>query len=75
MIQDFLEISVTLNQDFLPIFQTPDGQKAYEDTLETTRMNFPHYIRELEGIADGAKVSFQKVRNSNIFIDTYFSQM
>lgn len=61
MIQDYLENSISLKNDLLPAYKTPEGLKAYEDTLECLKKNFPQYIRELEGTADGAKVSFQKV--------------
>lgn len=36
-------------------------ENAYNETLETIKKSFPQYIRELEGIADGAQVEFHKV--------------
>lgn len=36
-------------------------ENSYNETLETVRNSFPQYIRELEGVADGAQVDFYKV--------------
>uniref|UniRef100_T1GC45 Uncharacterized protein n=1 Tax=Megaselia scalaris TaxID=36166 RepID=T1GC45_MEGSC len=36
-------------------------KNAYNETLESVKQSFPQYIRELEGIADGAQVEFHKV--------------
>lgn len=34
---------------------------VYEETLKSVQTSFPQYIRELEGVADGAQVEFYKV--------------
>jgi hypothetical protein len=46
----------------LPLYETDAGKKAYEETLTSVRKNFPQYVREMEGTADGAKVHFHKVQ-------------
>lgn len=56
-----MEISESLNEDFLPAFNTQKGQQIYQETLENVKKNFPQYIEELQGTADGAKVPFHKV--------------
>jgi len=61
IISNFLEISTSLNEEYLPAYETKIGRKAYEDTLESVKKNFPQYVRELEGIADGAQVPFHKL--------------
>ncbi|CAH1968401.1 unnamed protein product [Acanthoscelides obtectus] len=61
MIHNFLKISTSLNHCYLPCYETSEGRKAYEDTLNCVKSNFPQYIRELEGIADGAQVPFHKL--------------
>lgn len=61
MIEDFLAGYKFLNEELLPAYETPEGKKAYDETLEVLKQNFPHYVRELQGTADGAKVSFLKV--------------
>ena len=43
------------------MYETDIGKKAYDDTLAVVNKNFPQYVRELQGIADGAKVPFYKV--------------
>mgnify|MGYP000577815299 CR=1 FL=1 len=43
------------------MYETDAGRKAYEDTFAVVNQSFPQYVRELEGIADGAKVPFHKV--------------
>lgn len=35
--------------------------QIYNETLESVKDSFPQYIRELEGVADGAEVEFHKV--------------
>uniref|UniRef100_A0A182N122 Peptidase C45 hydrolase domain-containing protein n=1 Tax=Anopheles dirus TaxID=7168 RepID=A0A182N122_9DIPT len=61
IIHSFLAKSVTLNETYLPLFNTEKGRKIYVDTYETVNRSFPQYIRELQGIADGAKVDFHKL--------------
>ncbi|EFA00578.1 beta-alanyl-dopamine/carcinine hydrolase [Tribolium castaneum] len=61
IIQSFLEQSTSLHEDFLPAYDTPEGRKAYEDTLNCVKANFPQYIDELQGTADGAKVPFHEL--------------
>lgn len=39
-------------------------ETVYNDTLECVRSSFPQYVRELEGVADGAQVEFHKVMYS-----------
>lgn len=61
MIQDYVNNSETLNEEYIPLCATVDGQKLYEDTLNSVKNNFPQYVRELEGIADGCGVPFNKL--------------
>ncbi|XP_044749400.1 uncharacterized protein LOC123310085 [Coccinella septempunctata] len=61
LIQSFVNSSEALNQEYLPAYNTTEGKEAYEATLNNLIRNFPQYIKELEGIADGAKVPFYKL--------------
>lgn len=61
MIQDFVSIYPPLHQTYLPLFATEDGRKVYEETLDAVRKQFPQYVREIQGTADGANVPFSKV--------------
>nr|BDD85287.1 beta-alanyl-dopamine hydrolase [Ischnura senegalensis] len=61
LIQSFLSISVPLNTTYLPLYETDEGLHAYETTLAIVKENFPQYVRELQGIAEGAQVPFHKL--------------
>lgn len=58
LIQDFLESFKELHNTLLPAYQTEAGRAAYDQTLACVTENFPHYVRELQGTADGAQVPF-----------------
>ncbi|XP_022904794.2 beta-alanyl-dopamine/carcinine hydrolase [Onthophagus taurus] len=59
MIHDLLEKCVEFLK--LPTYETESGKEAYENTLAVVKENFPQYIEEIQGIADGAKVPFYKL--------------
>ncbi|XP_059485422.1 beta-alanyl-dopamine/carcinine hydrolase [Neocloeon triangulifer] len=61
LIQNFVGISKPLNQVFIPLYNTEAGRRVYETTLKSVRSNFPQYVRELEGTAEGAQVPFYKL--------------
>lgn len=61
LIQNFVNNYSVLNKEYLPAYETPEGRKAYDDTYNCVKENFPHYISELEGTADGAQVPFHKL--------------
>ncbi|XP_037782824.1 LOW QUALITY PROTEIN: uncharacterized protein LOC119579166 [Penaeus monodon] len=59
IIEDYLAASKHSHDSLLKQFSEGDGKVAYDVTLENLKTNFPQYIRELQGIADGARVPFQ----------------
>lgn len=59
IIEDYLAASKHSHDSLLKQFGEGDGKAAYDVTLENLKTNFPQYIRELQGIADGARVPFQ----------------
>lgn len=61
LIKEFLEKSSQLNDHFLPVYNTEEGRKIYEETLKVVTENFPQYVDEIRGTADGADVEFYKV--------------
>jgi hypothetical protein len=70
-----LAASTNLNKELVPLYETDAGRKVYEETLTSVRKNFPQYVREMEGTADGAQVPFHKVRLTIFFwvqTRTYF---
>jgi len=58
IIEDFLETFSELKESYLPAYETPEGKAAYDSTLKMLEENFPHYVREIQGTADGARVPF-----------------
>ncbi|XP_011185178.1 beta-alanyl-dopamine/carcinine hydrolase [Zeugodacus cucurbitae] len=61
IIKNFLVLCNPLNESYLPLYNKDEGRKVYNETLESVKKSFPQYIRELEGIADGAQVEFHKL--------------
>nr|CAD7204674.1 unnamed protein product [Timema douglasi] len=62
LIQSFVAACGPLNKEFLPLYETDAGKKVYQETLDAVQHNFPQYIKELQGTADGSKVPFHKVQ-------------
>ncbi|XP_071653594.1 beta-alanyl-dopamine/carcinine hydrolase [Temnothorax longispinosus] len=61
IIQDFVDVYPPLNEIYLPLFVTEQGKKVYNETLDAVKKQFPQYLREIEGTADGANVPFHKL--------------
>nr|CAD7400886.1 unnamed protein product [Timema cristinae] len=55
LIQSFVAACGPLNKEFLPLYETDAGKKVYQETLDAVQHNFPQYIKELQGTADGSK--------------------
>lgn len=60
MIQNTVETSKSLKK-YISVYETVRGREVYEETLAAVHKDFPQYIRELEGTADGANVPFYKL--------------
>ncbi|KAK7083919.1 hypothetical protein SK128_014954 [Halocaridina rubra] len=58
IIEDFLASFKELHECLLPAYESPEGRAAYDLTLASLQENYPQYIREIQGTADGAKVPF-----------------
>ncbi|XP_031828088.1 C45 family peptidase tan [Nomia melanderi] len=61
IIRNFVEIYRPLNETYLPLYETEAGKKIYEETLSCVEQQFPGYLREIQGTADGANVPFHKL--------------
>ncbi|XP_012256665.2 uncharacterized protein LOC105686426 [Athalia rosae] len=61
LIQNYVKNYSPLNDVSLPLYETDAGRKVYEETLDCVREQFPQYLREIQGTADGAKVPFHKL--------------
>lgn len=49
-------------RDFEREYKTKRGWAAYEQTLTNMKRRYPHYVKEIQGIADGSGVPFHQVR-------------
>lgn len=62
LIQNYVKTYNPLNEVYLPLYETEAGRKVYEETLACVVEQFPQYVKEIQGTADGANVPFHKVR-------------
>lgn len=50
------------NEKMLPAyFNTTDGKELYDSLTQEAMMSFPQYVEEIQGLADGAGLPFDKV--------------
>ena len=63
LIQKFVDIYKPLNETYLPLYETEAGRKIYDETLACVEQQFPGYVKEIQGTADGANVPFHKVHS------------
>ncbi|XP_017884388.1 uncharacterized protein LOC108627587 [Ceratina calcarata] len=61
LIRSFLDVYRPLNETYLPLYETQTGKKIYEETLACVETQFPGYLKEIRGTADGANVPFYKL--------------
>ena len=61
MIEEYIENATYLKTELLPAYNTEKGQGIYQRTLKLVTSKFPHYVKELQGIADGSQVPFHEV--------------
>ncbi|KAF5282237.1 hypothetical protein FQA39_LY17657 [Lamprigera yunnana] len=61
LIQSFVNSFSALNNEYIPAYETAKGRQAYESTLVCVETNFPQYVEELQGTADGSNVPFYKL--------------
>lgn len=60
-IQQSLDKHPLLNSAFLPAISRPAGRLRFDRLVDRHRRRCPRYVDELEGIAEGAGVPFEKV--------------
>ncbi|KAJ0183947.1 hypothetical protein K1T71_000370 [Dendrolimus kikuchii] len=60
LIQDLLSKFDVL-KDLEKEYKTEAGQKAYDKTLANMKKRFPYYLKEMQGVADGASVPFYQL--------------
>ncbi|XP_013133546.1 PREDICTED: uncharacterized protein LOC106099525 isoform X1 [Papilio polytes] len=60
VIQSFLKTYQGL-KDFEREYNTAAGRAAYDSTLVNMKQRYPYYVKEIQGVADGAKVPFYQL--------------
>ena len=61
LIHSYVNSYHPLNETYLPLYNTEAGRKVYEDTLACVEKQYPGYVREIQGTAEGANVPFHKL--------------
>lgn len=62
LIEDNLSKSDYLKNSLLPVYKTEEGKTLYKKNLELCKRNFPEYVQEIQGMAQGSNVPFHEVR-------------
>lgn len=60
VIKSFLSSYANL-RDLEKEYKTEVGRNAYEKTLSNMKERFPYYVKEMQGVADGAEVPFHQL--------------
>ncbi|CAK1554038.1 unnamed protein product [Leptosia nina] len=60
VIKDFISTYANL-RDFEKEYKTDNGKQAYDKTLANMKKRYPYYLKEMQGVADGAKVPFYQL--------------
>ncbi|CAH1389163.1 unnamed protein product [Nezara viridula] len=61
LINTLFDIHPCLNKVYIPLYNTKDGQEVYDKAYQTVMKYYPQYIKEMEGMSDGADVPFYKL--------------
>lgn len=60
-ITDFYCAVGELEDQWVPFYNTPKGRELYDGYLQVVQEDYPQYLEEVRGIADGAQIPFFKV--------------
>ena len=72
LIQSYVERYMPLNETYLGLYDTEPGRRVYEETLACVNEQYPQYVREIQGTADGSGVPFYKVSLLSWFFFFFF---
>lgn len=61
IIKTLIDTHPVINTNILPAYNTEQGKIIYQETLHNVTDYYPNYLKELQGIADGAGVPFYKL--------------
>ncbi|XP_071093248.1 beta-alanyl-dopamine/carcinine hydrolase-like [Haliotis cracherodii] len=71
-IQTYIESSALFNDTLLPFYDTREGRDLVETIMTLTEKNFPKYVDEVRGTAEGAGLSFETLFVNNMLMEIYF---
>uniref|UniRef100_T1J874 Peptidase C45 hydrolase domain-containing protein n=1 Tax=Strigamia maritima TaxID=126957 RepID=T1J874_STRMM len=60
-IQEYYKSFEDLHERFVPFYYTAKGKKICDDYLHVVKSSFPQYVKEMQGLSDGAEISFELV--------------
>ncbi len=60
-IHELIKRRAEWHKKLLTILETETGQNISQKLLEITKKNFPHFLQEIQGLADGASVNFNHI--------------
>lgn len=61
MIEEYVAKSAYLHDTLIPAYNTRSGRAVYDNCVNSMKIKFPHYVKELEGTAAGSQVPFHMV--------------
>ena len=67
----FFAESDNIQDKLLPFYDTQAGRDYYEESLRVAQDCYPHYVREVRGISDGAGLPFEHVFMANVSKEVY----
>ncbi|XP_046557213.1 uncharacterized protein LOC124266461 isoform X1 [Haliotis rubra] len=71
-IQTYLESSALFKETLLPFYDTREGRDLVETIMTLTEKNFPMYIDEVQGTAQGAGLPYEMLFVNNMLMEIYF---
>lgn len=70
-IHGFHQTSERVQKYLTSFLNSKEGNEIYKAYLDTTKKEFPYYIKEIEGIAEGAEMPFEHIFLCNISKEIY----
>ncbi|CAG7827918.1 unnamed protein product [Allacma fusca] len=58
LISNFFELNEDFKNSVLSFYGTPVGKNIYDESLKVANQRFPHYVQEIQGMADGSGIPF-----------------
>ncbi|XP_046355976.2 acyl-coenzyme A:6-aminopenicillanic-acid-acyltransferase 40 kDa form-like [Haliotis rufescens] len=71
-IQTYIQKSFLLQDTLLPFYDSREGRDFVEAMLSMTEKNFPKYVDEVRGTAQGAGLPFETLFVNDLLMEIYF---